>query len=87
MDTQVQNHMFYFGKDTYGDEDSPPTGWVKGWYFRVLIDTEGEMIKLEDTCGRHIPISFENIWELIKTLHSVQDELVASLIGMPRAVS
>lgn len=88
MDIQVKNHTFYFGKVTDRDEVvGYPIGWQKGWDFRVTIDTDNEQIEIEDTCNRMVPVSFDNLWELVKTLHSVQDEIVASVIGAPRAVS
>jgi len=82
---KVNNKWFYFGKIPleHMEEHDGQEGWEEGYYFRIAIDTENEEFKVEDTCGRVVPLCFENLFEFQQVLAKVQGELLSTLIGAP----
>ncbi len=72
-------NYYYFGEvaDEYkGDHwESMPKDWLENTYFRIRVDYADEEIKLEDSCGRMVPFSFENIKELRKVLKTVRKDI------------
>lgn len=77
LDTTIKNHTFYFGKSDYEGTDD----WEAGWDFRLVIDEDNGEIKIQDNCGRYVPMIWQDIHKLKKALASVERELVDSVLG------
>ncbi len=79
----TNNHTFYFGKvpPEYQDmhNESVPEGWEKDWYYRLRI--ADEEIEIEDSCGRMVPIPWNQLFTLEKAFIAVVDELAARTFG------
>lgn len=80
----LKNKWFYFGKiPAKWDEEETLPGWEPGWYFRIFLNEDIEEFHIEDTCGRMVPLSFDNLFKLQQVLVKVQNELLTTLIGAP----
>ena len=81
LDTTIKNHTFYFGKaETYLDNDYPKD-WEAGWEFRLVIDEDVGEIRIEDMCGRYVPMQWQSIHKLKKAIAAVERELIDSVLG------
>lgn len=82
------NKYFYFGKvedefvENFGMDY--PDGWEEGYFFRIRIDEDNLEIKVEDSCGRMVPLSFNDIHSFISTLKNVEKEIVEVVTGIPK---
>jgi len=79
------NHTFYFGKvpPEYQDmhNEDLPEDWEPNWYYRLRIVDEDQEIKIEDSCGRMVPIAWNQLFTLEKAFIAVVDELAARTFG------
>ena len=76
-DLMIKKHTFYFGKSDYEGKE----GWEAGWDFRILINEDNGEIHIEDTCGRSLPMVWQDIHKLKKAIASVERELISSCLG------
>ncbi len=79
----IKNHTFYFGKSDYkkSNYDEPPLNWEDGWDFRLVIEEDNGEIRIEDTCGRYVPMTWQSIHKMKKAIAAVERELVDSVLG------
>lgn len=81
----TNNHTFYFGKvppeHLEIHNESSPKGWEPGWYYRLRIVDDDQEIKIEDSCGRMVPIPWNQLFTLEKAFIAVVDELAARTFG------
>lgn len=63
---------YYFSKVPKGwREKSLISGFNSKYYFRLRIEEDQGEVKIEDSCGRMVPIFFPNLKKLKKTLTKV----------------
>jgi hypothetical protein len=83
LNITVKNKYHYFGKTPADYEEEAKEGWEPGWYFRIVIETNAEDIRVEDCLGRYVPINFTAINELTQVVQKVQQEIICAVVGAP----
>jgi hypothetical protein len=77
----IETHTIYFGKQDPTGTTSQPKDWEPGWDFRIrIVEEEGE-IKIEDSCGRVVPMMWQDIHKLQTALNTVTGEIHKSVLG------
>jgi len=74
----IKNHTFYFGKS---EVERNENGWEPGWDFRLVIEEDAGEVLIEDSCGRYVPVVFQDIHKLKKAIAAVERELIDSVLG------
>lgn len=84
----IENKTYYFSKadNKYGEvtEESLTPNWTEPYYLRIRVDTRDMEIKFEDTCGRMVPVCFDQLHEMRDTLTKIITTLQQELIGEPK---
>lgn len=65
---------YYFGY-YQGHFDSFPDDWLEDFEYRVEVDDNYETVRIRDTCGRYVPINYEDLNKLIRTLKVVERKI------------
>lgn len=78
----LKNHTYYFGRIPPEWKESPPLGWIDGYYFRFYIPSGLEdQVNFEDACGRMVPFSFNNLCEMRDTLSKMIADIATESVG------
>lgn len=71
--------LFYFGlvPDEFVEDHALgcPEGWEPDFYYRIRVVDSDEEIKVEDSCGRMVPFTFQDIKLLRKALKDAKESL------------
>lgn len=78
---KIKGNYIYFNKvPKEWREDSDTREWNSKYYFRIRIEYEEEEVKIEDGCGRMVPLMITDINEFIDALKVAQQEIYNKVI-------